>query len=348
MDPHIVLISTGGTIAMADDAAAGGAVPALHGADLLRKQPLSSQTPAPTSLPSEASAHKAGPAGWSGSLEVVEHCHLPSAHFTLETLWGLRQRVQEIVRQPDINGIVITHGTDVLEETAYLLDLTVKGEIPMVLTGAMRTASDPGYEGQANLLAALHVAADPAARGIGAVVVMGDEVHTARAVTKMHTTSPHTFQSPFWGPLGRVEEDRITWLGRPPVRHILSTEKLEAHVLLLKMTVGMDDALLRYAVEWGMRGVVLETLGGGRVPHWWMPTIGEAVEQGIAVVITSRCPAGRVGDHYGYTGAHRDQAAAGALFARGLNGQKARIKLMVALGAGLEGDELRQAFEREP
>lgn len=310
---------------MADDAAAGGAVPVLRGADL-----------------------RARLAGWAGPLEVIEHCHLPSAHFTLATLWGLRQRVQDLARQPDMGGIVIAHGTDVLEETAYLLDLTVEGAAPIVVTGAMRTASDPGYEGAANLLAALRVAADPAARGVGAVVVLADEVHAARTVTKMHTTSPDTFSSPCWGPLGRVEEDRVVWLGRPPVRHVLHTERLEEGVLLIKLAVGMDDSLLRYAVEWGMRGVVLETLGGGRVPPWWMPALREAVERGVVVVMTSRCPAGRVGDHYGYAGAHRDQAAAGALFARGLNGPKARIKLMAALGAGLAGEGLRQAFEREP
>jgi L-asparaginase len=320
MQPRVVLIGTGGTISMADDAAAGGAVPALRGQDLCRYL-----------------------SDWTDPLEVIEHSHLPSAHFTLGTLWGLCQRVQELARQPDLGGMVIAHGTDVMEETAYLLDLTVEGDAPMVLTGAMRAASDPGYEGPANLLAALRVAADPGARGIGAVVVMENEIHAARWVTKMHTTSPRTFQSPFWGPLGRIEGERVILHGRPE-RHILPTARLEEHVLLIKLAVGMDDGLLRYPVEWGMRGVVLETLGGGRVPPWWMPTIREAVARGVAVVITSRCPAGLVGDHYGYAGAHRDQAEAGALFAWGLNGPKARLKLMAALGAGLEGEALRQAF----
>ena len=324
MVPRIVLIGTGGTISMVDDSAAGGAVPALRGVDLCRYLP-----------------------DGAGPPEVVEYCHLPSAHFTLETLWGLRQRVQELACQPDLGGMVIAHGTDVMEETAYLLDLTVEGDAPMVLTGAMRAASDPGYEGPANLLAALRVAAAPEARGIGAVVVMENEIHAAWAVTKMHTTSPQAFQSPFWGPLGRVEGERVI-LRRRPARHVLPTARLEEKVLLVKMTVAMDDGLLRYAVEWGMRGVVLESLGGGRVPPWWLPTIREAVAQGVAVVVTSRCPAGLVGDHYGYAGAHRDQAEAGAFFAWGLSGPKARLKLMAALGAGLAGEELKRAFETEP
>ncbi len=309
---------------MAADAAGGGAVPVLHGVDLRRQLPE-----------------------WSGPIEVVEHCHLPSAHFTLETLWGLRQRVQALARQADVQGIVVTHGTDVMEESAYLLDLTVEGVAPIVLTGAMRAASDPGYDGPANLQAALLVASAPEARGVGAVIVMEDEVHAARVVTKVHTTSPGAFASPFWGPLGRVDGGRLV-LRRPPARHILATERLEERVLLLRLAVGMDDALLRYAVEWGMRGVVLEALGGGRVPPWWMATIGSAIAQGVAVVVTSRCPAGPVHDRYGYAGAHRDQAAVGCLFARGLSGPKARLKLMAALGAGLEGAALRDAFDREP
>lgn len=324
MDGRLVLVSTGGTIAMREEAAGRGAVPALTASDLLRNL------------------------GWERPLEVVEHCNLPSAHFTLETLWTLRGRIRELARQPDCRGIVITHGTDTMEETAYLLDLTVEGECPIVLTGAMRTASDPGYEGPANLLSALRVAAFPQARGIGAVIVMEEEIHAARAVTKVHTLSPAAFQSPFWGPMGRVEGERVLLYRRPPREQCLLPERLEERVLLIKMAVGMDDGLLRYAVEWGMRGVVIEALGGGRVPPWWMPTIREAVARGVAVVIASRCPAGLAYDRYGYAGAHRDLKEAGVLFAGGLTGPKARLKLMAALGAGLKGDSLRLAFEKEP
>jgi L-asparaginase len=320
MEGHLVLVTTGGTIAMREVAAGRGAVPALEAADLCRDL------------------------GWKEPLEIVEHCNLPSAHFTLETLWSLRGRVRELAHRPDCRGIVITHGTDTMEETAYLLDLTVEGDCPIVLTGAMRTASDPGYDGPANLLSALRVAASPQARGLGAVVVMGEEIHAARLVTKVHTLSPATFQSPFWGPIGRVEGEEVILHRRLPRQPCLSPESLEERVLLIKLAVGMDDGLLRYAVEWGMRGVVIEALGGGRVPPWWMPTIREAVARGVALVIASRCPAGLVYDRYGYAGAYRDLKEAGVLFADGLTGPKARLKLMAALGAGLEGEALRQAL----
>ena len=321
---EVVVVTTGGTIAMRHDAAAGGAVPALAGADFLHSLPAG--------LP---------------PLRVVEHCNLPSAHFTLDVLWSLRQRVAALIADPGVAGIVVTHGTDTLEETAYLLDLTVPGETPVVVTGAMRTASDVGYEGYANLAAAIRVAASQEARGLGTLVVLNDEIHAARFVTKTHTLALDTFQSPGYGRLGRVDADGV-WIGSRPAREAIPCERLDPAVSLIKLGVGIDAALLDDAVARGARGVVIEALGGGRLPLWWLPAVDKAARQGVAVVIASRCPAGRVTDRYGYAGAHRDQVALGCGFAGGLNGQKARIRLMVALGA--EGNAARALrwFEIQP
>ena len=321
---EIAILTTGGTIAMQHDAAAGGAVPTLVGADFLQSLPVG--------MP---------------PLRVVEHCNLPSAHFTLDLLWSLRQRVAALAADPGVAGIVVTHGTDTLEETAYLLDLTVPGETPVVVTGAMRTASDVGYEGYANLAAAIRVAASQEARGLGALVVLNDQIHAARWVTKTHTLALDTFQSPGHGPLGRVDADGV-WIGSRPARDIIPCDRLEPAVTLLKLGVGSDAALLEDAVMRGARGAVIEALGGGRLPPWWLPAVDKAVGQGVAVVVASRCPAGRVTDRYGYAGAHRDLVALGCGFAGGLNGQKARIRLMVALGA--EGDAARALrwFEEKP
>jgi len=303
----LVILTTGGTIAMKRDEAAGGAVPTLQGSDFL------------AALPPDLAV-----------LQVEEYCNLPSAHFTLDTLWGLRSRVAELLEKPEVDGVIVTHGTDVMEESAYLLDLTVPGEKPMVLTGAMRTASEIGYEGLANLAAAVRVAASPQARGLGAVIVMNDEIHAARFVTKTHTQSVDTFKSLFFGPLGRVDGDEVV-IGQRVARRWIPCDGLEPNVILIKLAAGVDDGFLRYAVEKGAKGVVIEALGGGRVPPWWMPTIREAVEAGVTVVIASRCPSGRVWDGYGYEGAYKDLRGAGVLFADGLNGQKARLKLMVVL-----------------
>ena len=315
---RIALITTGGTIAMRHDAIQGGAVPQLGGRDLL--------------------------AGLEGlpEVEVHEFCNLPSAHFALSHLWGIRCLARDLLRQ-DIAGAVITHGTDTLEETAFLLDLTVDSPKPIVVTGAMRTASEVGYDGGANLAAALRVAAAPQARALGTLVVMNDAIHAARFATKMHTTSLDTFQSPGWGPLGRVDGE-IVQIRCQVQRDTIPVERLEPRVGLLRLAVGLDDSLVRYSVQSGMRGIVIEALGGGRVPPWWMLAITEAIRQGIWIVITSRCPSGVTHDHYGYAGAHKDLAAAGALFSNGLSGPKARLRLMAALGATSEGERVRGWF----
>ena len=319
-DSRVTVLTTGGTIAMQLDVAAGGAVPTLGAADFAAALP--------PGLP---------------ELYTEELVNLPSSHFTLQTLQTIRERVGAAVAKPDVAGVVVTHGTDTLEETAYLLDLTVAGEKPIVLTGAMRTVSDVGYEGYANLLAGVRVAAAPQARGLGAVVVLNDEIHAARQVTKMHTLSPATFMSPGWGAIGRVEGGAVVVHHRPE-RRLLPWHGLEPSVGLLKLTVGMKADLLEIVLAQGARGVVIESLGGGRVPPWWLPAIERALKDGVAVVIASRCPSGRVWDEYGYQGAYRTLADLGCLFAEGLNGQKARIKLMVALAAAQALDEVARLW----
>jgi L-asparaginase len=306
---RIAVLTTGGTVAMRDRLEAGGAVPELGARDLTSLLPR-------------------------GAPEIVleEVCNLPSSHFTVETLWHIRDRVAAQMDAPEVDGVVVTHGTDTLEETAYLLDLTVPGEKPVVLTGAMRTASDVGPDGPANIWAAVRVAAADASRGLGALVVLNDEIHAARFVTKTDTLSPATFQSPGWGPLGRVEGDRVHVTCRVE-RELLACPRLEERVVLLKLTVGMEAHALEDALARGARGVVLEGLGGGRIPPWWLSAIERALADGVVVVVASRCPSGRVWDAYGYPGGHRSLEALGCLFAAGLNGQKARIRLMVVLGA---------------
>jgi L-asparaginase len=209
----------------------------------------------------------------------------------------------------------------------------------------MRTASDAGYEGFANLAGAVQVAASDSARGIGSLVFLNDTLHAARYVTKMNTQSTDAFQSPSWGRLGRLDSDglQIAWR---PIRRVFQVPVLECRVELIKLAVGMEPGVLGHAVGRGSKGIVLETLGGGRVPPWWLQHIRSAVTAGVPVVVASRCPGGRVGDRYGYPGAQRDLRSAGCLPAGCFNGQKARIALMVALGAGLEGSALLSSWKR--
>lgn len=317
---RIHVLTTGGTIAMKYHDEAGGAVPAVAGGDLIGLLPET-----------------------VGAVEVDEFCNLPSAHFTLDTVWGIRDRVADLAADRGVRGIVVTHGTDVMEETAYLVDLTVDTEKPIAFTGAMRTASDIGYDGAANLLAAIRVGASDACKGLGTLVVMNQEIHAARHVTKVDTQSIDTFQSLPFGPLGRVDGDKVVVEGRVRRQYVPCTS-LNPDVHVIKLCVGTDDRFLRQLLESDPAGVVIEALGGGRVPPWWMSTIREAVKKATAVVIASRCPSGRVYDGYGYAGAYRDLQDAGAIFAEGLNGQKARIKLMVALGEPGVGTDIQAVF----
>lgn len=315
----VKILTTGGTIAMKEKKGAG-AVPALTAQDL------------ESLLPPDI-----------GPLETEEFSNLPSAHMTADLIFRLSQRVRELVTADKVIGIVITHGTDVMEETAYLLDLVVDTEKPIVLTGAMRTASQVGYEGIANLKAAIRVAASPEARNLGALVVMNEEVHAARYVTKSHTQALDTFQSPSWGPLGRVDGDRVV-IGKRVKRVHIPCQRLAADVPLIKLAVGLEERCLRQAIERRADGAVIEALGGGRVPPWWMPTIKEAINRGLVIVIASRCPSGRPYDEYGYVGAYRDLKRAGCIFSEGLSGQKARIKLMVTLGSTRDRGAIQRMF----
>lgn len=315
----VVVLATGGTVAMRHDPAAGGAVPALSAEDLLALLPEGAP-----------------------DLAFEQICNLPSSHFTLQTLWHIRQRTAAWLEEA-VDGVVITHGTDVLEETAYLLDLTVPGDKPIVLTGAMRAASEVGADGPANLWAAVRVAAEPQARGLGALVVLHDQVHAARFVTKVDTLSTGAFQSPGWGPIGRVEGDRVR-IGSRVQRHVLACPALEERVALLELGIGMEVGPLEDALARGARGVVLEGLGGGRIPPWWLPVIEQAIAAGVTVVVASRCPAGRVWDSYGYPGSYGSLRERGCLFADGLNGQKARIRLMVVLGMARQAAEIARLW----
>lgn len=315
----VKILTTGGTIAMKAEEG-GGALPALTAEDLK------------SLLPPDI-----------GPLETEEFSNIPSTQMTADFIFRLSQRVKDLVATDQVIGVVITHGTDVMEETAYLLDLVVDTEKPIVLTGAMRTVSQVGYDGIANLKAAVRVAASSQARDLGALVVMNDEIHAARYVTKSHTQALDTFQSPSWGPLGRVYGDRVV-IGKRVNREHIPCQGLTADVPLIKLAVGLDERFLRQAIERRADGVVIEALGGGRVPPWWMPTIKEAIKRGLVIVIASRCPSGRVYDEYGYEGAYRDLKRAGCIFSEGLSGQKARIKLMVALGSTPDRGAIQEMF----
>jgi len=308
----IVLLSTGGTIAMRDSGA--GAVVSLAADDFAKMLPAGTLTDL--------------------AIEPQALSSKPSAHRSVPELWEMRNAVVKLLARADVAGVVVTHGTDTMEETAYLFDLTIASEKPVVITGSMRTADQPGYDGSANVASAVKVAGDPGARGCGCLIVMNEQAHTARYVVKTHATALDAFESPRWGPVARLSEGEITWAFRPNRQAPVIPAKLEPDVHLIKSASGADDTIVGCLVEKRVRGIVVEAFGSARVPLMWIEPLTEAVRQGTKVVVVSRTGAGRAVDRYAYAGAYKDLKNRGIEFMDDLSGPKARIALMVRLGAG--------------
>lgn len=321
----VLILFTGGTISMRIDPGTGGAVPALSGREIAASVP---------GIDAEA------------DVTLEDYARLPGPHVTPEWMWNLKESVERRLASPGLDGIVVTHGTDTLEETAFLLDLTLRTQKPVVFCGAMRTVSEPGWDGPANLLAAVRVAAHPDSPGRGVLVALGEHVHSAAEATKWHTQSLAAFRSPH-GALGAVERDSISYFHPPWHRPPLPATELVPQVDLHTMAAGLDGTLLAASVARGARGLVLEGTGAGNVPPTVVPALRAALLAGLAVVAVSRCPEGRVFPAYGYEGGGRMLRDMGVILGGHLPGQKARIKLMVALGVTRERDALRRIFEED-
>lgn len=247
----------------------------------------------------------------------------------------------------DISGAVVVQGTDTIEETAFLLDLLVDSDKPVVVLGAMRGAEAPGADGPANLLAGVITVASEAARGLGTLVVLNDTIHAARFVQKASTMLPSAFQSPGTGPLGFVVEGEARIISRVVRRPAISgaTEGGDAPVALITITLGDDGRLIPGLPALGYRGVVVEAMGVGHVPASIVPAL-EALAGSLPVVLSSRIASGSVfARTYGFPGSEIDLLGRGLINGGELGGLKARLLLSTLLSAGYEGEELARQFE---
>lgn len=261
----------------------------------------------------------------------------PSPSMTPNDMFKLGQYINEKLSSDIYLGAVVTHGTDTLEETAYFLDLFLQSKKPVVLTGSMRNYSELGYDGFSNLLSAILVSTDQSSYGRGVLVCLNDEINAASEVTKTHTLALDTFKSMEFGPLGIVDEQAVIYYrDSSKFKNHLTPDKLKSNVEIIKVYTGQDSTLLYYYIATGkVDGIILEAFGRGNVPPTMVDGIKKAIEKGIKVVITSRCPKGRVRDTYGYDGGGYHLKQLGVLFSGDLSSQKARIKLMLALSLGL-------------
>lgn len=277
------------------------------------------------------------------SLDVLDFLNVPSPHITMTHMMALYQKIKETAGQYD--GVVITHGTDTLEETAYFLDTMALPDIPVVLTGAMRSSNELGSDGIYNYLSALRVANHEKSKDKGVLVVMNDEIHAAKYVTKTHTTNVSTFQTPTHGPLGIVMKNDILYFKTAEPRVRFELETISGTVPIIKAYAGMGDGIISLLSPDSVDGIVIEALGAGNIPPQAALALEQLMANNIPVVLVSRCFNGIAEPVYAYDGGGVQLAKKGVMFVKELNAQKARIKLLIALNAGLKGQELKEYIE---
>jgi len=321
---NILIVFTGGTFSMKIDKESGGAIPYFHGEELIEMIP-------------EAKG--------LANISIYNFGNFPGPHMTPELMLNLSKVIQKFIKKKNIDGIIVTHGTDTLEETAYLLDLTIKTEKSIVIIGAMKTSTEPDWDGPKNLINAISICNNENSKGLGVLVCLNGEINAASEVTKTHTEDIETFHSLDFGALGFIDKGKV-WFNRLPRKlEKIETEKINSNVDIIKVYAGIKENIFKLIADTKIDGLVVEALGVGNVPPPAFEGIKYVLSKNIPVVLVSRCPAGETLDIYSYEGAGKWLKKSGVIFSDYLNGQKARIKLMLALGKGLKSKELQKIFE---
>lgn len=320
----VAIIFNGGTITMEFDPKLHAAVPKLTGEEIMSMV---------TGIERYA------------QIECHTFSNLPGPHVTPKIMLQLSKYVKEILDRDDITGAVVTHGTDNLEETAYFLDLTLNSPKPVVVTGSMRNSSELGYDGPANLSASICTAISDEARNRGVLVVLNGEINCASEVTKSNTMSLDTFKSPEFGPIGIVDNNEAIFCRNRVYRQHIDVNEIETRVDLVKCASGMDSKFIDFCIDTGDRGIVIEGMGRGNIPPDMLPGVRRAIDRNVAVVLVSRCFEGRIYGTYGYEGGGKGLVDMGVIFGENMPGQKARIKLMLALSVSNDISKVREIFK---
>ena len=319
----IAVVFNGGTISMKVDERIKAAVPSLTGEEIMAMV---------TGIENYA------------EVESYTFSSMPSPHMTFETILKLSDFVKDIVSRSDIDGVVITHGTDTLEETAYFLDLTIDTSKPIVITGAMRSSSELGYDGPFNLATSICTAIADDSIGRGVLVCFNGELNSAAEVTKANSMALNAFRTPNFGPIGIVDNNKVIFYRNTINTSKYNVNKVDKDVALIKCAVGMDSTFIDFIIEKGYGGIVIEALGRGNVPPKMVGGIKRAIENNIPVVIVSRCFEGRVHESYGYEGGGKMLLDLGVIFGDTLPGQKARVKLLLSINADLTLEQIKKQF----
>ncbi|WP_172926147.1 asparaginase [Streptococcus sp. 3613] len=276
-------------------------------------------------------------------VHALDFFNLPSPYIKPKHMLALYQKIKE--EADNYDGVVITHGTDTLEETAYFLDTMKIPHMPIVLTGAMRSSNELGSDGVYNYLSALRVASDDKAADKGVLVVMNDEIHAAKYVTKTHTTNVGTFQTPTHGPLGLIMKQEILYFKTAEPRVRFDLDHIQGLVPIISAYAGMTDELIDMLDLEHLDGLIIQAFGAGNIPKETAEKLESLLQKGIPVALVSRCFNGIAEPVYAYQGGGVQLQKSGVFFIKELNAQKARLKLLIALNAGLTGQALKDYME---
>lgn len=322
----ISIFFTGGTISMKIDPKTNSVIPGLSPEEILS---------------SVSDVHNLA------DINIVHFCDLAGPQMTSQVQYDLSMVINNELKKDEIDAVVVTHGTDTLEETAYFLDMTINSEKPVIVVGAMRNNSELGFDGASNLAGAIITALSRDSKNRGTLVVLNNEINSAYEVIKMKTLSLDTFTSPSFGPLGIIDNNKaIYYRISTNNKQYIGLTNIDNDVRVFKTYIEMGRELIDYCVDvLKIDGLVIEAMGRGNVPIAVVYGIENAIKKGIPVVICSRCPVGRVLDTYGYEGGGRHLRNMGAILGGDLPGHKARIKLLLALGKTKNLNEIREIFE---
>ncbi|WP_373706664.1 asparaginase [Jeotgalibaca porci] len=324
---RIAMISTGGTIAMQADAS-GLANSALGARKLLELANIDR-----TDI----------------TFVEMEYINIPSPHIQIEDLVTLKELVEKAVNEEKVDGVVITHGTDTLQETAYFLDLTLHLNVPVVVTGAQRNSSLTMSDAALNIADSVLVASDQRASEMGVLVVFGSEIIPARDVIKEHKTALTTFKAIDFGHIGHVNNGHCVWTRKPLIHdhYQIGSEIEKLKVAIVPTYIGQDSTMLRYLLNDGIDGIIIEGFGAGHVPQNMVPGIQEAIEKNVPVILTSRSRKGSMlTDTYGFIGSETYLRKMGVIQGEDLTPDKLRIKLLLLLSTHATHAEIKQAYEQ--
>lgn len=308
----VVILSTGGTIASKRNPETG-----LLTAGVLSGNELAEMCELPNGI----------------DVEVHSVFQVPSNHMNFDMLITLKGKIESVLERIDVSGIVVTHGTDTLEETSYFLDLTIKDKRPVVITGSQRGPNVQGTDAFVNLKQSILVAASEKSLEFGTLVLFNEKIFSARYIKKKHASNVDGFTSFGYGFLGIVDQETIQFYQKPILYEKYNIEDKLPNVEIIKCSLGSDGKFIDYAVEKGAKGIIIEAPGRGHAPPTIVPSVKNAVKRNVKVVLTTSAEEGFIKPVYDFPGSAYDFKNNGVILGSDYDSKKARIKLAVLLSA---------------